>query len=73
MNSGMMVHMDTDGGFYEDDEPVDDVIAAFHAGAKGVTGPWNGQTMTLTLSDALLATPVATPARNRPMGEPIHH
>lgn len=28
---------DKDEDFYENDEPVEDVIAAFHAGAKGVT------------------------------------
>ncbi len=31
--------------FYEDDEPIEDVIAAFDAGEKGVTRPppgWTG-------------------------------
>jgi|GEM_PF-4862528 len=33
--------------FYEDDEPLDDVLAAFDRGAKGVTAPPSGQNKTL--------------------------
>jgi hypothetical protein len=36
---------DTSAGFYEDDEPIEKVRAAFDAGVKGVTAPGrSGQT-----------------------------
>ena len=41
--------MATTGEFYEDDEPVEDVLAAFDAGQKVVTGKRSGWTSYLRL------------------------
>jgi hypothetical protein len=34
-----MADFDTDEDFYEDDQPVEEVLAAFQQGEKGITGP----------------------------------
>lgn len=43
---------DTPGGFYEPDEPTDEVVAAFDAGIPGRTAPPRGQTQWLDLAQA---------------------
>jgi hypothetical protein len=38
-------HMGQTGDFYEEDEPLEDVLRAFHGGEKGLTGrPTAGRT-----------------------------
>lgn len=39
-----MANMQPGGDFYEDDEPVDKVVAAFEQGPKTVTTPPRGRT-----------------------------
>lgn len=67
-----MMNMSGDGGFYEDDEPVEDVVAAFNAGPHGVTGPPRGQTQTFALTTNTVSGFLTTPEENQPTGQPIH-
>lgn len=67
-----MIDMSVDGDFYEDDEPVEDVVAAFNAGPHGVTGPPRGQTQMFTLMGNTAAGVVATPEENQTTGHLIN-
>lgn len=40
--------MSSHAGFYEDDEPVDEIAAAFEQGIKGVTAPPREEAMNLS-------------------------
>lgn len=68
-----MESMTSDEGFYEEDEPVEEVLAAFEAGPEGITGPHRGQTHTLTLGGSVVTSTVTTPKTNQLAGIRIQH
>lgn len=62
-----MTAMDPNG-FYEDDEPIDEIVAAFQRGEKGVTGESaRGVNETLIVPGG----PLVTVAPNRATGTPV--
>jgi hypothetical protein len=65
--------MEPGGGFYEEDEPVIEIVVAFEQGTKGRTAsPARGRTDFLYLGGVGLAN-FAHPTHNETYGRLVHH
>jgi hypothetical protein len=61
---GMMVDMGHTAGFFEEDEPLDQIVRAFDEGEHGVTEPpHRGRTMYLDVTSFEVSEAVALPLR----------